>query len=166
MHLQQAIKNTFVQLNESISQLSNEQYIKPSNVLFNATIGQHVRHIIELFLCLDKGYDTGIVNYEKRKRDYTIETNKQLALDLLHKIAVDIDKADKKLLLEASYDELSDEFILIETNYFREVIYNLEHTVHHMALIRVGITEVSQVTLPEGYGVASSTLKYRNACAQ
>jgi len=166
MHLQQAIKNTFVQLNESISQLSNEQYIKPSNVLFNATIGQHVRHIIELFLCLDKGYDTGIVNYEKRKRDYTIETNKQLALELLHKIAVDIDKADKKLLLEASYDELSDEFILIETNYFREVIYNLEHTVHHMALIRVGITEVSQVTLPEGYGVASSTLKYRNACAQ
>ena len=166
MHLQQAIKNIFVQLNESISQLSNEQYIKPSNVLFNATIGQHVRHIIELFLCLDKGYDTGIVNYEKRKRDYTIETNKQLALDLLHKIAVDIDKADKKLLLEASYDELSDEFILIETNYFREVIYNLEHTVHHMALIRVGITEVSQVTLPEGYGVASSTLKYRNACAQ
>ena len=166
MHLQQAIKNTFVQLNESISQLSNEQYIKPSNVLFNATIGQHVRHIIELFLCLDKGYDTGIVNYEKRKRDYTIETNKQLALELLHKIAVDIDKADKKLLLEASYDEHSDEFILIETNYFREVIYNLEHTVHHMALIRVGITEVSQVTLPEGYGVASSTLKYRNACAQ
>ena len=166
MHLQQAIKNTFVQLNESISQLSNEQYIKPSNVLFNATIGQHVRHIIELFLCLDKGYDTGIVNYEKRKRDYTIETNKQLALEVLHKIAVDIDKADKKLLLEASYDELSDEFILIETNYFREVIYNLEHTVHHMALIRVGITEVSQVTLPEGYGVASSTLKYRNACAQ
>ncbi len=70
MLLKQPIQNVFVQLSESLHQLTDAEYSQPSNILFNASIGQHVRHIIELFLCLEKGYETGVVNYEKRKRDY------------------------------------------------------------------------------------------------
>ena len=79
MLLKQPIQNVFVQLTETLNQLSADEYIQPSKTLFNASIGQHVRHIIELFLCLEKGYESGVVNYEKRKRDYQIETNKDLA---------------------------------------------------------------------------------------
>jgi hypothetical protein len=68
MLLKHPIQNVFVQLSESLNQLSDDEYIRPSTILFNATIGQHVRHIIELFLCLEKGYGEGVVNYEKRKR--------------------------------------------------------------------------------------------------
>ncbi|CAN5813349.1 hypothetical protein BH10BAC2_BH10BAC2_20200 [soil metagenome] len=166
MHLQQAIANVFVQLNDSLNQLSNEQYLQPVQTLSNATIGQHVRHIIELFICLENGYQDGVINYEKRKRDYTIETNKAFAVQLLHSIVAGLGKPNKALMLEAGYDDLSEDVVTIETNYLREVVYNLEHTVHHMALIRVGITSFSAITLPEGYGVASSTIKYRQACAQ
>ena len=166
MELQQVIRNVFVQLTESLEQLSTEQYSQPSKILFNATIGQHTRHIIELFIELEKGYESGTVNYEKRKRDYRIETDKRVASDLLHKIYSSLNKPDKELVLESNYDEQSDEVIAIKSNYYREVIYNLEHTVHHMALIRVGIAEVSTMDLPEGFGVASSTIKYRKVCAQ
>jgi len=166
MQLQQAIKNVFVQLSESLELLTSEQYKQPSQILFNATIGQHVRHIIELFQCLNNGYEAGLVNYEKRKRDYRIETDKDLAAELLHNIYTVLDKPNKHLMLEASYDEHSNDMLVIETNYYREVVYNLEHTVHHMALIRVGINEVSNIILPEGFGVASSTIKYRKTCAQ
>ena len=107
-----------------------------------------------------------MVNYEKRKRDYRIETDKAFAAEQLQIIYAGIDRPDKYLLLEAGYDEHSDELLTIPSNYYREVVYNLEHTVHHMALIRVGITDVSTVQLPDGFGVASSTIKYRNACAQ
>jgi len=166
MQLQKAIGNVFVQLSESIHQLSDEQYKQPSNILFNATIGQHVRHIIELFICLNQGYETGVINYEKRKRDYRIETERELAIELLHSIYTSINKPDKNIMLEVSYDEHSNDTIVIHTNYYREIAYNLEHTVHHMALIRVGINEVSAIELPSGYGVASSTIKYRQTCAQ
>jgi hypothetical protein len=166
MQLQQSIKNVFVQLNDSLSQLTAEQYVQPSRQLFNATIGQHVRHIIELFICLEKGYQEGIVNYEKRKRDLLIETDKDFARQLLFGIYKGIDRPDKSILLEANYDEHSADTLLISTNYYREIVYNLEHTVHHMALIRVGINEVSTLQVPAEFGVAASTIKHQKACAQ
>ena len=165
MQLQQSVKNVFVQLSESLHQLTDEQYVQPSKTLFNATIGQHVRHIIELFICLEKGYETGLVNYEKRKRDLAIETDKQFANGLLQKIYKNLEKPNKNLLLESNYDEHSADTLTVTTNYYREIIYNLEHTVHHMALIRVGINEVSTIAVPYEFGVASSTLNYRKKCA-
>jgi uncharacterized damage-inducible protein DinB len=166
MQFQQAIKNVFEQLSRSLGQLSDEQYQQPSKILFGASIGQHVRHVIELFICLNHGYETGTVNYENRKRDIRIETDRIFANDLLQMIANNLDKANKDLLLEAAYDETSTDTVTVATNYSREIIYNLEHTVHHMALIRVGINEVSSIDIPDGFGIASSTIKYRNSCAQ
>lgn len=166
MQLNSAINHSFSQLKEALSQLTETEYSQPSKVLFNASIGQHVRHIIELYICLMKGYETGKVNYEKRKRDSRIETDKSFAVELMNMICNNIEKDNKSLLLDSSYDEAGDESVTVETNYFRELIYNLEHTVHHMALIRVGITEVSAIAIPVGFGIATSTIKYRKSCAQ
>jgi hypothetical protein len=33
-------------------------------------------------------------------------------------------------------------------------------------LIRVGINEIAEITLPDEFGVATSTIKYRKECAQ
>jgi len=153
-------------LNDSLLQLTDKQYTEPSKHLFNATIGQHVRHIIELFICLQKGYESGVVNYEKRRRDLLIETNREFARQLLTGIYKSIDKPDKALLLEGNYNEHSNETVLIQTNYCREVVYNLEHTIHHMALIRVGINEISSIEVPKEFGVAASTIKHKKLCAQ
>jgi hypothetical protein len=166
MQLQQAVNNVFVQLAESLQQISQQEYSQPCKTLFNNTIGQHVRHVIELFQCLDKGYEEGVVNYEKRKRDQAIETDKELAGRLLLGIHSGLGKPNRELTLEATYDDHSAEPIRIATNYFREIAYNLEHTIHHMALIRVGLAEVTSITLPDDFGVASSTVKYKKQCAQ
>ena len=164
--LKEPIQHVFVQLSETLNQLSNEEYMQPGRILLNATIGQHVRHIIELFQCLEKGYDEGIVNYEKRKRDYQIETNKELASALLKEIYQDIEKENKEIILEAEDYCDAMQTVSIPSNYYRELAYNLEHTIHHMALIRVGINEVSSIDLPDEFGVAYSTVKYRKQCAQ
>src|SRR6476646_8340985 len=97
MQLQQAVNNVFVQLSATLDQLSQEQYVQPCQSLLNATIGQHVRHIIELFQCLENGYDEGLVNYEKRKRDVLIETNKLFATELLSEVHSGLNRANKTL---------------------------------------------------------------------
>lgn len=166
MLLKHPIQNVFVQLSDSLTQLSDAEYTQPSTILFNATIGQHTRHIIELFLCLENGYESGTVNYEKRKRDYRIETDKNFAAGLLKEIHHRLNRPNKNIILEAEDYGDTAEIIAIPSNYYREIAYNLEHTIHHMALIRVGINEVSSITLPNEFGVAYSTLKFRQQCAQ
>src|SRR5215210_6546882 len=166
MQLQQSIQRTFLQLTDLLEQLTEEQYTRPSKTLFGATIGQHVRHIIELFICLEKGYEEGCVNYEKRNRDRRIETDRDFAEDLLFGVAQRINKTDKGLILESGSNAESDDTVQIATNYYRELLYNLEHTVHHMALIRVGINEISTIKVPQEFGVAAATIKYKKACVQ
>jgi len=161
MTIQQSVHAILNQLENSLVQLTNHQYCKKSDTLSGASIGQHVRHVVEMFVCLQDGYISGVVNYEKRKRDIAIETSKETAIDIMNKINSSLLNENKSLVLEASFDENSYELNNIPTNYFREIAYNLEHAIHHMALIKIGINEVSDTQLPDGYGVASSTIKYR-----
>jgi hypothetical protein len=166
MLLKNPIQNVFVQLTESLHQLTAIEYTQPSKILFNASIGQHVRHVVELFLCLETGYTTGVVNYEKRKRDYKIESDKDFAIQLIKDIYHRLERPNIDLVMEAEdYEDVSG-VVAIPSNYYREIAYNLEHTIHHMALIRVGINEVSSLVLPDEFGVAYSTIKFRKECAQ
>lgn len=146
--------------------VSSSEYTQPSLLLSGATIGQHVRHILELFQCLENGYEEGLVNYENRKRDHQIETDKELALSLFSSIQNAMERPDKSLILESGYGLSSSESIRVSSNYYREIIYNLEHTIHHMALIRIGVNEISSISLPDTFGVAPSTTQYRKECAQ
>jgi hypothetical protein len=107
-----------------------------------------------------------VVNYEKRKRDYKIETEKDFAIQLMQEIYRCVERPNIELLMQA--EDYGDDAsrIDIPTNYYRELAYNLEHTIHHMALIRVGINDISRVMLSEKFGVAYSTVKYWKECAQ
>jgi hypothetical protein len=42
------------------------------------------------------------------------------------------------------------------------LVYNIEHAVHHMAIMKIGIREVADyINLPDNFGIAVSTLRYR-----
>ena len=166
MELQKALRQVFLQLSDSLDQLDRDQYNYSCKNLSGNTIGQHVRHIIEMFLCLEKGYQIGEVDYDSRRRDILIETDKNFAVSLLKEIIQQISKDNKSLHLLTYYDDLHTEPEKISSNYFREIAYNLEHTIHHMALIRIGLREIGDFAVDDSYGVASSTIKYRQQCAQ
>lgn len=166
MMMQTAVQYILNQLRDSLQQLTDEEYRRPLDILSQASVGEHVRHTIEMFQCLESGYESGRVNYENRPRDIRIETDSSFAAGLLAQIGQQIDRPDKVLQMENCFGEHGSEAVTVPTNYLREVAYNLEHAIHHMALIKVGLQQIGSVTIPEAYGVAASTLKYRQACAQ
>ncbi len=158
-----AIQKTLHELSNLVSKLSDDEYCLPCYDLSNATIGEHTRHIIEMFQCLENQYENGVVNYDNRKRDYLIQTNTAFAKESIEIILNQIDRPNKKLQLQQIVDG---EELLIESNYHRELLYNLEHCIHHQALIKVAIIQSATVEIDENFGVARSTIEYRKQCAQ
>ena len=158
-----SIYKTLNELLDVLSQLSNEDYSKPCHALSNSSIGEHTRHVIEMFQCLENQYDFGIVNYDKRNRNQRIQTETEFAMQSVRLILNQMDKPNKNIKLQQFIDG---EELLIESNYYRELLYNLEHCIHHQALIKVAIIQLDTISINANFGVARSTIEYRKQCAQ
>lgn len=164
MNLNKACCNILEQLTDLLHQISEQDFTKPVATLGNSTIGQHLRHTLEFFICLEKGLEAGVINYDKRAHDKLIESDKFLALSTLNRIQEFVlsQSFDRVLKLEAGYDLAKEEFVTIETNFLRELVYNIEHAVHHMAIMKIGIREVAPtINLPHDFGIAASTIRYQ-----
>ncbi|MFL5731190.1 MAG: hypothetical protein ACJ75J_17005 [Cytophagaceae bacterium] len=164
MKLAETTKNLLSGLSEVIKKTDQADYSKNIEVLSGSTIGQHIRHIIEFYECLRRGAETGIVNYDKRERNKETEENKFIALSRLQRISESIPawNSGMELILEVGHDPNHDHPERIPTNLERELAYNIEHVVHHMAIIKIGILNLCpSIELPAGFGLASSTLKYQ-----
>ena len=160
------INSIHASLNEMVdllNQLSNEAYSNPCSELSSASIGEHTRHIIEMFQCLENQYESGIVNYDNRERNKQIQNDTDFAISQINLIKINLEKDNKKIELQQIIDG---EEIFIESNYNRELLYNLEHCIHHQALIKVAILMSENLNVDANFGVARSTIEYRNQCAQ
>jgi hypothetical protein len=167
MEIEKAIAHNFEQLQSVLNGISAAGYTAKPGLLNGASIGEHCRHLLEIFICLDEGYETGIVNYENRRRDKLLEQNKDAAIECMAGLSKKIGKKQKELMLHACYSPDNNKPDTFQSSYYRELAYALEHAVHHMALIRIGVNIVApDQQLPGNFGVASSTLKYRKLCAQ
>lgn len=151
------------QLQKVNSQLSNDQFTKPLGVLSGNSIGQHMRHTLEFFLCLMDGNSFSEINYDERKHDEYLESDVKLTQKVIQSIIEFLRTypEDREVDFIANYSLKADQNIVIKSTLYREIAYNIEHAIHHMALIKIGINALSQnIFLPEHFGVASSTVRY------
>ncbi|MDA0194156.1 MAG: hypothetical protein O2887_15355 [Bacteroidetes bacterium] len=163
-NLTKAALNLLDQLKSSIDQIQEGDFDKPCSILNDSTIGQHVRHTLEFFLCLIDAVSTQQIDYDLRKHDKFIEQDKKLALSVLNSIRDFVSRNPSNFEMEFSvnYDLDRESPINIKSNFHRELVYNIEHAIHHMALIKIGIKSVCPyVKIDPGFGVASSTIRYQ-----
>lgn len=163
----------FLQLSQQLQLLSNlllkltdEQFTKKVAHLGNSSIGGHTRHVIELLQCAIDGYTTGQVDYVHRKRDLLLETDRMFAHSMLQKLDGLIKVPDTQLNLVVEQIEGAIELTNVTTTYYREVVYNTEHTIHHLALIKVAIIEMKLDIVDNDFGMAYSTIKYHASIAK
>ncbi len=149
------------QLKVTLTTIYPKDYCKPIDRLGGATIGQHTRHILEFFICLQKGLKSGIVNYDNRSRDQRIETDQSVAMEIIDQINDFIQHTDEcSLTLEVQYDETT--VITLPSCLSREIAYNIEHAIHHMAILKIGMSEVADyVKLSPSFGIAAATMRYQ-----
>lgn len=161
--LLKSIRHSLEELTSLLDQLSDKDYAKSCEALSNATIGEHVRHILEMFKCLENGYESGILNYDNRERNIRLQTETEFAKEFITEIKMGLKSENKIIYLEQLIDGLG---IRIQSNYYRELLYNLEHCIHHQALIKVAVLHLEDISVNEDFGVARSTIEYRKQCVQ
>jgi hypothetical protein len=158
----------FFQLSQQLQSLSklllgltDKQFTKKVAHLGNSSIGGHTRHVIELLQCAIDGYSTGEVDYVNRKRNLLLETDRIFAQALLQQLEGRIKVPDRQLNLVVEQIEGASELTNVTTTYYREVVYNTEHTIHHLALIKVAIIDMKLDIVDTDFGMAYSTIKYQ-----
>ncbi|OEK03299.1 hypothetical protein BFP97_17990 [Roseivirga sp. 4D4] len=159
-HVSAKILDQLIQVSE---QLQDQAFRQPLKVLSDNTIGKHIRHIIEFYDLMILGINCGEVNYDQRSHDRVIEENRLMAIEKMNSLKLEIEKiaSDSSLKLKANYSLDKEDPIEIVTSYYRELQYNIEHAIHHMAIIKIAIlSEFANVNIPEGFGIAYSTIKY------
>lgn len=158
-----SINNNLNELIDLLQQLSNAEYAAPCVSLSNASIGEHSRHVIELFQCLEKQYELGVLNYDLRERNIQVQTDTDFAIQQIISIQNNLNKENKNLVLQQQIDGFE---VQIESNYHRELLYNFEHCIHHQALIKVAVLQLETISINENFGVARSTIQFRKECVQ
>jgi hypothetical protein len=155
------------QLQDLIKNLQPAQYSQRLTVFNGSSIGGHTRHIIEFYECLLNSLESGIVNYDARLRDLQVEQNRDYALEIIRRNIKKLEKSiqpNTPISLVQKFGNAPE--MRIPSTFCREEAYLIEHSIHHFALIRIGVQEnFAEVPICANFGVAYSTLDFRNAKA-
>jgi uncharacterized damage-inducible protein DinB len=166
MELKTVGKTILSQLFDLTGQLSDAEYTSDLELLSGNTVGKHVRHVIEFFELLIEGSSKGIVNYDKRKHQPLYENNRIASLERLKDLILKLEEMafNKDIMLEVSYSDSDENFFSIKSSLERELAYNIEHAIHHMAIIKIAVRTVfPTVSLEENFGVAYSTVRFQKS---
>ena len=147
-------------LQSILNQIKDEDYSRSIQLLKGGSVGKHVRHIVEFYECLLFNQKDNTVNYDERKRNILLEENLKYALDYITEIIDTIEKIEtnKRVILVSIYNN---ESVSMESSLYREITYNIEHTVHHLAIISIAIpVHFDYIITSERFGYADSTIQY------
>lgn len=145
-----------------LSKLTPQQYGQPLDLFSGSSLGQHTRHWIEFFQCLIFQCQEEDICYDKRKRDLVLESDPRFAIQALDSIEEQLSTLNfpKQIILTSGMPQGPE--VKLQTSFFRELWFVIEHAVHHLAIIKIGLSkEYPELTLPENFGVACSTLKFQ-----
>ena len=167
MVLQNVCRDTLTQLSDLLKQLDEMHYSQPLTLLSDNTIGKHSRHILEFYETMLNGISAGEVDYDSRQRNLLLETDIEYTLQRIEFIKDSILQITSDQELNFSFSYAKGQVSTIKTNLYREMNYNIEHTIHHLAIIKIAVcNSFPNVHLPITFGVAYSTLQYQQECAQ
>lgn len=161
--------NILDQLQDFISGLDAATYQASHKPLFDSSIGQHLRHILDMFQALIQNSDAPVINYDVRQRGIPLETIQQEGIDALQSVRqwlTGLDSADLQrsvsILTEVDIDE---EFSVQFTSSFgRELAFASTHAIHHLALMAT-IAKVLGCQVDAQYGTAPATATYLRSLA-
>ncbi len=150
-----------------IESLSDEQYCYVASPYVKSTIGQHFRHIVDMFRAVIS--ESSCVDYDSRRRGADIERMRSVAIaELLDVQRWMLNRLNDSSCTQELYEEVlvrsevtvdDTRSVDVVSSRLRELVFASSHAIHHYALISV-IAKIQGVTLDENLGVAPATASF------
>jgi uncharacterized damage-inducible protein DinB len=152
-----ALARSLEALADLLETTSDATYLwKPGSGVSGA-IGAHVRHVLDHVRVLVE-HPRRTVTYDHRRRDTVVEHSRLAGIGALRRAAYRVramSDDDGPLLLEALVDRNRPP-VSVTTSLARELVFALQHTIHHQAIIAVLLHEQG-IAAPAEFGYAPST---------
>lgn len=162
MQADTALLTLVQQINHVISQLEPSKYHRPLPEFNDSSLGQHFRHILEFFQCLEDGVQSGTVDYAARNRNPVYETNPEIASAAFEAFNHSLPHFDLAQPVQVRAEFGSDDRPCYESTVGRELLFVYDHAIHHLAIIKIGlICHYPEISVDKDLGVSPSTVKAR-----
>jgi uncharacterized damage-inducible protein DinB len=154
--------NSLEQIEVILSAIHHQQIENSKEYYINYDIGRHVRHIIDHFISFKNGLANGVIDYNQRSRNSIIETNLFSSREIIQNLIEwlgGLEDSNQSLSIYSEIDcnqEINNKFT---SNKDRELLYLINHTIHHAAYIKL-LLQQSGFTLPDYIGIAPCTSTY------
>jgi len=158
-----------------VERLTDEQYDHVERRLSSASIGAHVRHVLDHYRLFLDGLPGGEVDYDARERDTDVEHSAAAAAAEARRLIAALGAlaagagaggaagwAGRPLRVRQQGDEVPGRCDGCDSHVERELLFLLSHAVHHQALIAV-LARVQGLDVPELFGVAPSTASWQRS---
>lgn len=144
-------------------------YINTEYPVYTSSIGDHFRHCLEHYQCFLNGVGERSIDYDARKRDRRIASERAYAIDVAGAIVDRLGElscvgAPLRIKMDCGLGE-EEGAVWAQSTVERDLQYLQAHTIHHYALIAM-ILRVQGREPSESFGVAPSTLTFRKTQMQ
>jgi hypothetical protein len=150
--------------------VDEKSYRDPPAKFFPHRAGAHLRHVLEFYECFLDGLETGHIDYDARRRDLSVETNRAAALAKIRNIVARLEREPLlrgDMILWVRMEDAQSSAVpepFLTSSPARELQVLASHTVHHFALIAMTLAAHGVAVDPD-FGVAPSTLRFRRRMA-
>lgn len=154
----------FDQLASFIDSIDDDIYQQYSRPLFDSSIGQHLRHILDIYQALIRNKHDDIIDYDIRLRGIPLETDRCDALITLNAIRTWLthltpEDMSRCIIINTEIAISEQHSALFHTSFGRELFFASNHAIHHLALM-VALAKVLGCQVSNDYGVAPATATY------
>ncbi len=159
------------QLAVVVSELPAAAYAAPPAPITESSVGGHVRHILDHVVALLGSLQSGLLDYDLRRRGAAVETSVAAALEEIgglwrRLVALPSSVAGRAVEVSMTLSP-SDPPARYRSSFGRELAYVLSHTTHHNAIIGL-LVRSRGGEIPDRFGYGAPTLVHldRTRCAR
>lgn len=166
------IENNILCLKQGLDLLegiNDDIFTHTSPPVYPSSMGDHYRHCLEHYICFLDGFQHKSIDYDARKRDKRIASDRGYAIQATRHIMEQLGNLSStdepfKVKMDCRLDA-EEGAVWTHSTPERDLQYLQAHTIHHFALIAM-IVRLQGYEPGEAFGVAPSTLTYTNQQVQ